>query len=174
MLDRVSFIRFVDLGGITETIIFVSYILVCAGLFKSRFSRSATVFALGAAGAVIAGANIAVMLSDTQNLALMLTLFPLTAYLPFSVLLYFLSDGGVFETAAVCVVGTLEALILKALQKILTKLIVMIVVNAGASYLRRRGLCLSRSDLSASRSVYALLRADGAECCFWCRSLWYF
>ena len=154
MLDRVSFIRFVDLGGITETIIFVSYILVCAGLFKSRFSRSATVFALGAAGAVIAGANIAVMLSDTQNLALMLTLFPLTAYLPFSVLLYFLSDGGVFETAAVCVVGTLEALILKALQKILTKLIVMIVVNAGASHPVPSVVCDAIVVLAAAGLVF--------------------
>lgn len=122
MLDQLLFRKLVDGAAITETIIFVSYILICAALFKSRFSRSVTVFALGAAGAVIVGVNIAIMLSSTENL-LMLTLFPLTAYLPFSVLLYFLSDSGIFETAAVCAVGTLEVLILKSLQKILTRFI---------------------------------------------------
>ncbi len=102
---------------IKEVIIFLSYILVCAALFKSRFSRTATVLALSAAGIVITGANIAGMMSGDENL--ILTLFPLTAYLPFSVLLYFLSDSGIFETAAVCSVGTIEVLILRSLQKIL-------------------------------------------------------
>lgn len=102
---------------ILEVIIFLSYILVCAALFKSRFSRSVTVLALSAAGIIITGANIAAMLQGEETI--ILTLFPLTAYLPFSVLLYFLSDSGIFETAAVCSVGALEVLILKSLQKIL-------------------------------------------------------
>lgn len=102
---------------ILEVIIYLSYILVCAALFKSRFSRSVTVLALSAAGIIITGANIAAMLQGEETI--ILTLFPLTAYLPFSVLLYFLSDSGIFETAAVCSVGALEVLILKSLQKIL-------------------------------------------------------
>ncbi|MDE7360363.1 MAG: GHKL domain-containing protein [Oscillospiraceae bacterium] len=112
---------------IIEMIIFLSYILVCAALFKRRFSRSATAIALGAAGIVIVGVNVALMLPSPENYDLMLTLFPLTAYLPFSVLLYFLSDSGIFDTAAVCSVGALEVLILKSLQKILT-----CFVNPGA------------------------------------------
>lgn len=103
---------------ILEVIIFLSYILVCAALFKSRFSRPVTVLALCAAGVIITGANIAAMLRGDETI--ILTLFPLTTYLPFSVLLYFLSDSGIFETAAVCSVGTLEVLVLKSLQKILT------------------------------------------------------
>lgn len=102
---------------IFETIIFLSYILICLALFKSRFSRLATGLALGAAVIVIAGVQTAVMLSG--DAALMLTLLPLTAYLPLSAALFFLSDGGIFETAAVCSVGTLGVLILKSLQKIL-------------------------------------------------------
>ena len=124
MLERLLVRKLVDGAVITEAIIFVSYILICAALFKSRFSRSVTVFACGAAGAVIVGVNTAIMLLSTENL-LMLTLLPLTAYLPFSVLLYFLSDGGLFETTAVCAVGTLEVLILKSLRKILTRPIIM-------------------------------------------------
>ncbi|MDE6728619.1 MAG: GHKL domain-containing protein [Oscillospiraceae bacterium] len=100
-----------------EVIIFLSYILVCAALFKSRLSRLATAPVLSAAGIIIMGANTAAMLAGDKTL--ILTLFPLTAYLPFSVLLYFLSDCGVFETTAVCSVGALEVLILKSLQKIL-------------------------------------------------------
>lgn len=122
MLDQLSFSKLINGAPIIEAIIFVAYILICAALFKSRFSRSVTVFALTAAGIVIMGVNIAVMLPSMENLDLMLTLLPLTAYLPFSVLLYFLSDGDIFETTAVCAVGTLEVLILKSLQKILTKI----------------------------------------------------
>ena len=106
-----------------ELLVFLSYVLVCAALFKSRFSGLVTVFAFTVAAFAIAGANIAVMLSSTENQMLILTLFPLTAYLPFSALLYFLSNSGIFETAAVCSVGTLEVLILNSLQKILFKLV---------------------------------------------------
>lgn len=102
---------------VTETIIFLSYILICTALFKRRFSLRATVFALGAAAAVIAGVQAALILSGEEMFAV--TMLPLTAYLPFSVLLYFLSDCGVFETAAVCSVGMLEVLILKTLNKVL-------------------------------------------------------
>lgn len=102
-----------------EVTFFLSYILVCSALFKSRFSRAVTVLALGAAGAVIIGVNAAVTASGVHNIYLMLTLFPLTAYFPFSVLLYFLSEDGIFENAVVCSIGTLEVLILKSLQKIL-------------------------------------------------------
>jgi len=104
---------------IVETNIFLSYILICAALFKSRFSRLSTVLALGAAGIVIAGVQTAIVLSGEATL--MLTMLPLTAYLPISALLFFLSDSGIFETSAVCSMGTLGVLILKSLQKILTE-----------------------------------------------------
>lgn len=124
MLDKLTFSKLVEgaaISTITEAVIFALYILACAALFKSRFSRRVTVLSVCAAGLVIAGANAAFMLASDDPY-FMLTLLPLTAYLPFSVLIYFLSDGGIFETAAVCAVGTLEVLILKSLQKILTKI----------------------------------------------------
>lgn len=102
---------------ITETVIFISYILVCAALLKRRFSPRVTAVAFCAAAAVIAGVQAVLILTGEETLAL--TMLPLTAYFPFSVLLYFLSDGGVFETAAVCSVGMLDVLILRSLRKIL-------------------------------------------------------
>lgn len=119
MLGQLTFSQFVGGAEIIELIIFVSYVLICRTLFRSRFSRLVTALAFSAAGIVIAGVNIAIMLSGTENLTLMLTLIPLTAYLPFSVLLYFLSDSGIFETVTVCSVGTLGVLTLKSLNKIL-------------------------------------------------------
>lgn len=131
MLSELMLEQFTAGAPIMETIIFLSYILVCAALFKSRFSRVVTVLAFGAAGIVIVGVNTAIMLSSTENLTLMLTMLPLTAYLPFSALLFFLSDSGIFETTAVCAFGTLEVLILKSLQKVLTGLIIFTTNQSG-------------------------------------------
>ncbi len=110
-------LTFIAEPGITETIIFLTYILTCAALFKPRFSPRATLLSFSAAAILIVGAQTALFLSGEKTLAL--TLLPLTAYLPFSVLLYFLSDYGLFETLAVCSLGTLAVLILKSLNKII-------------------------------------------------------
>lgn len=121
MLYPMTFGTFAADSAITESVIFLSYILICAALFKRRFSRLATALAFVAAGVVIAGLNTVGILSGEYSLVL--TLLPLTAYLPFSVLLYFMSEGGMFETAAVCSVGALGVLILRSLYKILTAII---------------------------------------------------
>lgn len=120
LLEHLTFVQLVSAGAITEAVIFLSYILICAAVFKRRFSWFATALAFGAAATVIVGVNAAIMLSDAETEMLMLTLLPLTAYLPFSALLYFMSDSGIFETSAVCAVGALGVLILKSLRKILS------------------------------------------------------
>ncbi len=111
-------IKFYAETAILEGIILLSYILICAALFKRRYSRLTTVLAFGAVGIAIAAAQSAIAFSGGETL--MLTLLPLTAYLPFSVVLFFLSENGLFQITAVCSVGTLGVLILKSLQKILT------------------------------------------------------
>lgn len=103
---------------IIESVIFLSYMLICVALFKRRFSVRATMLAFAAAAVVIAGAQAVLIMLAGDKLAY--TLLPLTAYLPFSVLLYFLSECGIFETAAICSVGMLDVLILMSLKKILT------------------------------------------------------
>lgn len=103
--------------AIPEVIILLTYVLICAALIKRRYSRLETALAFGAAGIVITAVQSAIVLSGGETL--MFTLLPLTAYLPFSVLLFFLSENGVFGTAASCSVGMLAVLILKSLQKML-------------------------------------------------------
>lgn len=115
-----------------ETVIFLAYALICAALFKRRFSRCATAVAIAAAGAAIVGIQAALVLSGNETLAF--TLLPLTAYLPFSILLYFLSDGGAFETAAACSVGALGVLFLKSLEKILFGFISAARMTGAAPY----------------------------------------
>lgn len=110
-------LSFIAHSFFTETVIFLSYILICIALLKRRFSLRATVLAVSGTAAVIVGIQAVITLSQIATLAL--TLLPLTAYLPFSVLLYLLSDCGVFETAAVCSVGGLAVLTLKSLNTIL-------------------------------------------------------
>ncbi|MCM1299400.1 MAG: GHKL domain-containing protein [Firmicutes bacterium] len=117
MLGQVTLGQVPAGNAAAEAIIFLSYALICTALFKRRFSQSATVFALAAAGVVIFTVNAALMLLGEATL--MLTLLPLTAYLPFSLFLYFLSEGGVLDTASVCSVGTLGVLILRSLLKVL-------------------------------------------------------
>ncbi len=100
-----------------EAAIFALYIFVCLTLLKPRVSR--WLHAL-ICGAVIMGscAAFAVMtLSDGIMTAL--TLLPLTAYIPFSVCAYILSEESLFETAAACSMGVLCALIVKTFKKIL-------------------------------------------------------
>jgi len=116
---RLALLKEISVLGqlVIETVIFLSYVLICAALFKRRFSKQTTALAFCAAGIVIAAVQIAGIAAGETTL--MLTLLPLTAYLPFSALLFFISENGVFETAAVCSVGTLGVLILKSLQKIM-------------------------------------------------------
>lgn len=101
---------------ITGTVIFAVYVLVCLALFKSRFSRRTTAIAFGAVLAAVLAANAAIVLSNDASL--MLTLLPLTAYIPFTTALFFLSGGGVFENVSISFIGLLEVLVLESLIKI--------------------------------------------------------
>lgn len=85
---------------------------------KSRCSRKAGLCALGG----IAGGVIllqAVLLFLGQDVTLVLTLLPVTAYLPLFVGLYFLTGFRIFQTASVWAMGYFAVLILKGLKKIL-------------------------------------------------------
>lgn len=103
---------------LAEGIIFLTYVLICGGLMKSRCSGKAGLCALGG----IAGGVIllqAVFLFLGQDVTLVLTLLPITAYLPFSVGLYFLTGFCIFQTVSVWAMGYFAVFILKVLKKIL-------------------------------------------------------
>lgn len=100
-----------------EAIIFALYIFVCLSLLKPRFSviKCVPVYA----AAVLCSGAVSAALALSGNGMAALTLLPLTAYLPISICVYALSEGGIFEAAAACSVSALAALIVKTFKKIL-------------------------------------------------------
>lgn len=106
------------LSYLVEAVIFALYIFICLTLMKPRFTIGVRVSVYAAVLLCSGAAVVALSLSVSTITAL--TLLPLIAYLPFSVCVYILSDGGIFETAAACSVGALSAMIIKSLDKIFT------------------------------------------------------
>ncbi len=101
----------------SEAVVFALYIFVCLTLMKPRFSLGVRVLVYGLTILCSCGAVTALTLLGSGMAAF--TLLPLIAYLPFSICAFILSNGSIFEAAAACSVGTLAALIVKLVKKIL-------------------------------------------------------
>lgn len=103
---------------LSEAVIFALYIFICLTLMKPRFPLGVRVLVYGGVLLLSCGAVTALSLSGNTMAAL--TLLPLIAYLPFSVCVYILSEGGIFKTATACSVGALLTILLKTFDKTLT------------------------------------------------------
>lgn len=103
---------------LSEAVIFALYIFICLTLMKPRFPLGIRVSVYGVVLLLSCGAVTALSLSGNYMAAL--TLLPLIAYLPFSVCVYILSEGGILETATACSVGALLTIMLKTFDKTLT------------------------------------------------------
>lgn len=101
----------------SEAIIFALYIFICLTLMKPRFPLRICVPIYGTVILCLCGALAAITHAGFGMEAF--TLLPLIAYLPFSLCVYVLSDGGLFETAAACSVGALSSLAVKTFKKTL-------------------------------------------------------
>lgn len=103
---------------IWEGIIFLAFILICGRLVEPRFNKKA---ALLLSCGVLAGIILlqAGLLLSGQDATLVLTMLPLTAYLPAIICLHIISRAGFFQTMAIWTVGAIVYFILKTLWKIL-------------------------------------------------------
>ena len=100
-----------------EGITFIAFLLACAGLLEGRFGRRGNF--LAAAGFLLGiGALQAGLLLSGQDKMLLLTLLPLTAYLPAVIGIHILSGAGFYQTAAVWTTGMLVSCTLTFLQKL--------------------------------------------------------
>lgn len=108
----------VGINLISEGIILLTYILICSSLIRSRWSKKT---ALCVVGAVLIGIILlqAALLLIGQDETMVLTMLPVTAYLPFSVSLYVITSYGLAKTASVWTFGMLAVYILKAFKKML-------------------------------------------------------
>ena len=73
-----------------EAIIFLTFTLICSGLANFRFSKTQNLLAAGFAFVGIALLQVAFLLTS-QDATLVLTLLPITAYLPAIIFLHLLS-----------------------------------------------------------------------------------
>lgn len=108
----------VGINIISEGIIFLTYIVICSSLIKSRWSKKAAVCVVGAVLAVVILLQ-AVLFMTGHEETLLLTMLPVTAYLPFSVSLYVITSYGLAQTASVWTFGVLAVYILKAFKKMM-------------------------------------------------------
>lgn len=96
---------------------FFAFLLTCAGLLERRFGKKGSL--LVSAGFLFGIISLQASLFLTgQDHTLILTLLPLTAYLPAVVGIHILSGSGFFQTAAVWTMGMLVNYTLTFLQKL--------------------------------------------------------
>lgn len=138
----------------SETVIFALYIFICLTLMKPRFSVGLRVLVYG--GILLCSCAAGIALSLSVSVMAALTLLPLIAYLPFSVCVYILSEGGIFETAAACSVGALAAIIIKMFDKILT--ILLINLSPDISGTESDSIILITVSVLAAVEAFAIFR----------------
>ena len=100
-----------------DGIILLTYVIICVGLTKSRLSRKHTILTY----IILTGSIVliqAIFLFLCQDIMLLLTLLPITAYLPFSIGVYFLSDFGFGPITVVWIIGYLATFIMNIVSKI--------------------------------------------------------
>lgn len=103
---------------LTEIIVLSTYVIICIGLTKLKYSKLQRV--LAALGVVIFLAAIqAALLLSGKDYLFILTLIPVTVYLPVSAGIYLFSAGGFFQTAAACSVGWWAVFTLKTVRNLL-------------------------------------------------------
>ncbi len=103
-----------------EGISFLCFLLICGALMARRFSRTAS--ALAAGGTVLGVLALqAALLAAGMDMTLVLTLLPLTAYLPAVICLHILSGSGFFQTVAVWGMAAMAHFILDIFRKLLLR-----------------------------------------------------
>ncbi len=103
-----------------EGILFLAFILTCGGLTERRFAKGTSLLIAGGTLAGITLLQSALLLSG-QDSTLVLTMLPLTAYLPAILCLHILSRSGFFQTMAIWTMGTIVYFVLKIVWKILMR-----------------------------------------------------
>ncbi|HJD24581.1 MAG TPA: GHKL domain-containing protein [Firmicutes bacterium] len=103
-----------------EGIIFLTYLLICGGLLQPRFSKKTSLLIGGGTVLGIVLLQIGLLMSG-QDTMLVLTMLPLTAYLPSILCMHILSRAGFFQTMAGWTVGIIVYFLMKTAGKLLVQ-----------------------------------------------------
>lgn len=103
-----------------EGIIFLTFLLICGGLLETRFSKKASILIGGGTvlGIVLLQAG---LLMSGQDTMLVLTMLPLTAYLPSILCIHILSHASFFQTMSGWTVGVISYFLMKTAGKLLVQ-----------------------------------------------------
>ncbi len=107
---------------IFELICFAAFISICAGLLKFRFSKKHSALILAGSIAVSAVIQIVILLTSSAAMPLILTLLPITAYLPVIIAVHILSKGGFAAAVAAWSMGLLAPYILNLFRSLIRQI----------------------------------------------------
>lgn len=107
---------------IFELICFTAFIVICAGLLKFRYSRKYSILIL--IGSIVAAAciQVAILLTASDAMSLLMTLLPITAYLPVIVAVHILAKGGFAAAVATWSLGLLVPYILNLFRQLMIRI----------------------------------------------------
>lgn len=103
---------------LTEIIVLSTYVIICIGLTKIKFSKWQRILAALVVVIIVAAIQAALILLGKDYMFL-LTMIPITVYLPISAGIYLFSERGFFQTAAACSVGWWAVFTLKTVRNLL-------------------------------------------------------
>lgn len=105
---------------LTEIIVLSTYIIICIGLSKIRVSKMQRLLTTFVIILILAAMQTALILSG-KELMFLLTMIPVTVYLPVSTGIYLLSERSFFQTAAAYGIGWWAVFTLKTVRSLLFK-----------------------------------------------------
>lgn len=117
---------------IFELICFAAFISISIGLLKLRFSKKLSALILAGSIAVSAVIQIVILLTASNAVALMITLLPITAYLPVIVAVHILSKGGFAAAVAAWSMGLFAPYILNLSHTLIQRIWKMSTGTAAA------------------------------------------
>ena len=105
-----------------ELICFTAFISICAGLLKLRYSKKCSFLILAGSIAVAAGIQITILLTAPNAPELILTLLPITAYLPVIIAVHILAKGGFAAAVATWSLGLFAPYILNLFRELMRQI----------------------------------------------------
>ena len=107
---------------IYELICFAAFVSVCIGLLKLRYSKKISALILAGSIAVAAVIQMSILLTAANPVQQMLTLFPITAYLPVIIAVHILAKGGFAAAVAAWSFGLAVPYILNLFRTLMRQL----------------------------------------------------
>lgn len=109
---------------IFELICFAAFVSICVGLLRLRFSKKYSALILVGSVAVAAVIQVAILLTASDAEELILTLLPITAYLPIIIAVHVLAKGGFASAVATWSFGLLAPYILSLFRELMRQMVI--------------------------------------------------